>query len=107
MAKQSILSTEWRKYEITATSATGFPYNPTTTATVDFAFRPAGHPPTTSGDWFAGSWETHAGPPVRYVARVLVGPRGVTLDRGEWMVWIRITDGGEVVTRAVDTIQVT
>lgn len=106
MTGQSVLATEWARYAVTV-DASDPAYDPTVAAAVAFSFRQSGHAPTVS-DWTAGSWETFAGPPRRWIARVLVGPGGaVTLDRGEWTVWIRITDGAEVVTRAVDTISIT
>ncbi len=103
MPSQSVLSTEWIRYAV-AVDASNPNYDPTVTATVHFALRQAARPPGV-GDWSPGSWETYPGPPVRHVARILIGPGGLPLARGEWVVWIRVTDGSEVIVRALDTLQ--
>lgn len=65
-------------------------YNPMG-ATVHFAFLPGADDEPVAGDWKLGNWDVT---PIRsYVAQCLVGPGGViALARGQWYVWLRITD---------------
>lgn len=89
--------TRWLAFEVaTDVSPTGFP--------VEFAFAAPGTDPT---GWVPGGWETDPGPPVRWRARVLVGPAGVTNPGpGRWRIWLRITAAPEVVVMAVETLEV-
>jgi hypothetical protein len=77
---------------------------------VEFAFLPPPAEPA-GGDWTAGTWETIPGPPVQYVARCLVGPAtgggGKVLARGDYVIWLRVTDAAEVPVKAVGSITIT
>ena len=108
----------------------GAPVDPTAGA-VHFAFTAGAAPGTTTGTaptgavygqsvygqasygtattvWVPGTWETLTGPPRQYSARVLVGPgQTADLDRGFWIVWVRVTDSPESPVRAVSTLTIT
>jgi hypothetical protein len=102
--RRAALTTRYLRYYVGATKD-GLPYNPTST-TVTFAFMAPGVDPTLS-DFKSGSWEVEAGPPSRYVARVLLGPVGtVILTKGAYAVWIKIADNPEVPTEPIDVLTV-
>lgn len=88
----SALSLERIKVPVTAT-VNGASYNPTVD-TVQMAFKPPKDEPA-AGDWLTASWETIGG---KYHARALVGPGGgvITLTKGRWNVWLKVTDNPEV-----------
>jgi len=68
---------------------------------VQFAFVSPGKTPTT---WFAGSWDTSAG---TYDAKILVGPSGtVTLSKGRYDVYLRITDNPEIPVRLAGNLTI-
>lgn len=100
MTTISALSTEYLRYQVTATVA-GTARNPTSDS-VQFAFTNGGANPVT---YYAGSWETVNG---SYFALCLIGPAAgvITLTPGTWTVWMKITDSPEVPVRNVGTITV-
>ena len=104
MMRRSSLSSPYVRYSVMA-MVNGAPYDPRVDP-VEFAFVPLGKDPV-SGDWLPGSWETVAGPPLTYVARIQIGPLGtVVLAKGSYMTWIRITDSPEVVVNPVGQLDV-
>jgi hypothetical protein len=91
----SKLSLEYVAVPITHFTANGVAANPTSDS-VYLAFKLRGARPA-AGDWIAAAWETDAGPPVQYLAKVLVGPGGaVQLSPGTYTVWAKVTDNPEV-----------
>jgi hypothetical protein len=86
--------------------SSGAQINPTTDA-VHMAFLPGSQAPE-AGDWKSGSWDTDATTtPTTYRAQCLVGPSGtVTLTRGTYAVWVKITDSPEVPMRPVGSLKV-
>ncbi len=75
--------------------------------TVQMAFLAPGSDPA-GGDWVTGSWEsdtTVAGHPVRY-ARVVVGPSGKVLSKGNYVVWVKVADSPEVPVKQAGLLQV-
>jgi hypothetical protein len=95
LASISSLSTEYVKVQVTFTVA-GTDTDPTGD-TVQMAFKAPGTDPA-GGDWVTGSWETDstvASKPIRY-ARALVGPAGKVLAKGNYTVWVKVTDTPEV-----------
>jgi len=100
---QSSLSLAYVQVDVTAKAA-GVIYDPTSDV-VQFAFPVVGTDPV-GGDWQTGSWTTDVGTG-RYLAQCLVGPGGtVTLDRGTYAVWVKITDSPEVPVMQVGAIQI-
>lgn len=102
----SSLSNEYIRVQVSATES-GAVVDPTGTAP-DFAFmddtasaEPGG------GDWNAGNWETDAGPPIIYYARILVGSAGQVVAEGKWDVWIRITSSPEIPVRHIGRLTIT
>jgi hypothetical protein len=101
MATLSALSTEYLRYQVTATVG-GNSYNPTSD-TIQFAFPLTGVTPVT---WYSGTWEAIAG---SFYARILVGPSSgvISLASGSvYDVYIKITDSPEIPVRKVSTITV-
>jgi hypothetical protein len=98
-------SLEYVRVPVYATSS-GAQVNPTGDV-VQMAFLPGSQAPE-SGDWKTASWDTDATTtPTTYRARCLVGPAGtVTLTRGTYTVWVKITDSPEVPVRAVGSLKV-
>lgn len=75
-------------------------------ATVEFNFKQTGGAP--SAAWVAGTWDVT--PNGTYVALVQIGASGVvTLGRGDWYAWLRITDAftSEVIARMCGRVKVT
>jgi hypothetical protein len=104
--RQSALSTEYVRYQVTAT-INGLPYNPTSDV-VSFAFLPVGATPA-GGSWVVGSWESYTqyGQAV-YVARCLIGPSGGhALTKGDYIVWIQIVDSPEEPVRVIGNLTIT
>ena len=102
--RQSALSLQFVGAYVTAL-VNGATYNPTSDA-VAFAFTASGVDPQVS-DWVAGAWETVAGPPTQYKAKCRVGPGGtITLGKGLYDVWVKVTDSPEVPVLSVDTLQI-
>lgn len=103
MASLSALSTEYVRYQVTA-SLSGNPYNPTTDV-VSLAFPAVGVAPVTN-DWHTGSWETIGS---SYFARLLIGPAnsGTVYAAGTYDAWVRITDSPEIPARKVGTLTIT
>lgn len=100
LVNQSVLSTAYIQIPVSV-SAAGAPFDPTLD-TVSWAFTtPTGSPTV----WYTGSWDTDpAGTPL---AQVLVGPSGtVTLARGTYTAWVKITDNPEIPVAAVGTVQI-
>lgn len=87
----SVLSTVYVKARITA-QKNGVYYDPTADL-VEVAFVGPGVTPVPA-DWHVASWET-AGTTVHY-ARLLVGPAGLVLPTGTYVMWIRVTDAPEI-----------
>ncbi|RSM73434.1 hypothetical protein DMH04_41215 [Kibdelosporangium aridum] len=86
----SVLSKEYLLISVTASEDV-------TSDPVAFAFAAPSVDPSvwTSGDW------------VGTQARILVGPGGaVTLTKGTWDVWLKITDSPEIPVRKVDQLVV-
>jgi hypothetical protein len=81
--------------------ADGLPYDPTH-ATPEMAFMSSPLTEPSSGDWKTATWDvTRIG---SYIMQCLVGPGGtVTLPRGGYYVWARITDpvAGEIPVESV------
>lgn len=102
--RRAALTTRFLRYYVGATK-NGAPYDPTGTP-VSFAFMSPGVDPTVS-DFKVGSWEVETGPPSRYVARFLLGPTGTyTLTKGQYAVWIKITDSPEIPQEPIDVLTV-
>ena len=96
------VSTEYVRVEVAAT-ANGAAVDPTAD-TVQFAFLSSYAEPA-SGDWKSGSWDSENG---RYYAQCLVGPSGtVTLAKGPWFVWVKVTASPEAPVRQVGQLQIT
>lgn len=76
--------------------------NPTTDP-VAMAFTRIGAEPVTL-DWHTGSWDT--APDGSYLAQVLVGPGGVTLGRGTYAVWVKITGSPEIPVDQTGTLTI-
>lgn len=103
----SSLTKEYLRIAVEA-EASGLPVDPTGNA-VEFAFmddvvsaEPGG------GDWNVGDWETDAGPPIIYYARILIGPGGgVVLTDGKFDVWIKITSSPELPVRHIGRLTIT
>lgn len=58
-----------------------------------------------AGDWKVAEWETSGGD---VYARLLVGPGGdLTLERGWYGMWLKVTDNPEIPGHRVDTVRVT
>lgn len=75
-------------------------------ATVQFNFKQTPGAPIAS--WVTGTWDVT--PNGTYVAEVEIGASGaVTLARGEWYAWIKITDAftSQVITRMCGRVKVT
>ena len=100
MISLSVLSTEYVRVPIAAT-VNNAPYNPTNDV-VQFAFTTGGDP--VAGDWHAGVWDSGNAP---YVAQCLVGPGGVALTVGTWVIWVKITDNPEIPVRQVGQLAIT
>lgn len=100
---QSGASTAYIQCPVTAWQ-NGAPFDPSS-STVAMAFLTPGITPT-SGDWHTGSWDTDpAGSPI---AQVLVGPAGtLTLSRGVYQAWVKVTDSPEVPVAPVGIVQIT
>lgn len=98
-------SLEYVRVPVYAESS-GAQVNPTAD-TVQMAFL-AGSQAPESGDWKSASWDTDATTtPTTYRAQCLVGPAGtVTLTRGTYTVWVKITDSPEVPVRPVGSLKV-
>lgn len=99
----SVLSTEYIRVPVEATNA-GQPVDPTTGA-VEFAFADFDTDADPSS-WIAGTWETDAGPPAKYYARILVGPSGEVVTVGKYHIWLKITHSPEVPIRRVGVLTV-
>lgn len=97
----SVLSRVYLQVPVTVTAA-GVAYNPTSDV-VAFAFPTPGAAPSA---WTAGSWDTSiSGGPV---AQILVGPGGtVTLAKGRYTVWVKVTDNPEIPVEEVGLLNVT
>lgn len=75
-----------------STTIGGVSFNPTADA-VSFAFI-AGPTEPQSGDWNTGVWVS-GGPP--YIAQILVGPSGgLSLSRGSYIIWCKVTASSQV-----------
>jgi hypothetical protein len=70
--------------------------------TVQLAFPLAGVDPV-GGDWVSGSWEA-GGPP--YIARTLVGTGGKVLAKGNYDIWVKVTDSPEVPAKKAGFLKV-
>lgn len=105
MASISSLSVEYIKVEVTFTVA-GVVTDPTADV-VQLAFKAPGTDPV-GGDWVTGSWEsdvTVASRPIRY-ARCLVGTGGKVLAKGDYMVWVKVTDSPEAPAKIAGLLEV-
>lgn len=102
MRSISSLSTDYDRWAVTA------PSNPTADV-VQFAYLPTGSAPPSSGDWFAGTWESTQLPTGEWVARSLLGPGagGHPLTLGSYDVWIKITATPSVPVWQAGTLIVT
>jgi hypothetical protein len=97
--RQSALSLEYVRYQVTATR-NGTSYDPTA-GTVQFAFTAPGLNPSS---WVTGAWESASG---NYYATCLVGPSGATtLAPGEYQVWMKVSAAPESPVRLVGTITI-
>jgi hypothetical protein len=73
----------------------GKPYDPTADA-VQFAFQPAGSPPS-AGDWVAGAWWPAQQADGGWVAQILIGPAAATsLVPGSYAIWAKVAGNPEV-----------
>ncbi len=99
------ISLEYVRVQLSA-EASGAPVNPTGD-TVQMAFLPGSQAPE-SGDWKSATWDTDTTTtPTTYRAQCLVGPSGtVTLTRGSYTIWVKITDSPEVPVRPVGSLKV-
>jgi hypothetical protein len=96
----SVLSLDYDRWAVTASA------DPTADV-VQFAYLASGSGDPTASDWVAGSWEAAALSTGEWVARILIGPSGsVTLTRGTWDVWIKITDSPTAPVWQAGTITV-
>lgn len=105
MSRYSVLSSPYIKYGTTAL-VNGVAINPTVDA-VSFAFMQQGIDPQPA-DFKVGSWETVAGPPTVYAARIQIGPVSANvLAKGTWMVWIKVVDatGPETIITPVGQVE--
>lgn len=94
-------STEYVKVPIVATSA-GAEVDPTSEP-VELAFVPSGGTPE-EADWKDGTWETEGS---SREARCLVGPAGVvSLDPGDYSIWVRVTADFETPVLLVGAVTV-
>ena len=94
----SSLTKEYVKTKVTAKEA-GVEVDPTGDV-VEFAFTARDADPTT---WTAGAWETIDDDD--YWARVVIGPGGdITLPKGEYDAWVRITEVLEIPARRFDVL---
>jgi hypothetical protein len=99
---QSALSRDYVQVSTEAFSA-GLPIDPTTDV-VEMAFTTVGDDPV-AGDWKTGSWDTAPGG--TFLAQCLVGPSGtVTLTRGIYAAWVRVTDNPERPVAQVGQLQI-
>lgn len=75
--------------------------------TVQMAFMPGSQTPE-AGDWKSATWDSDTSTtPATYRAQCLIGPSGtVTLNRGTYTVWVKITDSPEVPVRPVGSLKV-
>lgn len=97
----SSLSTDYDRWAITASASP-------TADVVQFAYLPTGSGNPGVSDWFAGSWEASQLSTGEWVARALIGPTGTkTLTRGEYDVWIKITDSPTAPVWQPGTLTVT
>ncbi len=106
MYAQSVLSLKYVRVPVRVRKS-GVAVDPTADV-VAMAFMAGGAEPA-SGDWKAATWETDpTTTPPTYYARCLVGPGGtVTLAKGVWMVWMKITDAPEIPADPVAPITIT
>jgi hypothetical protein len=104
MTSQSALSRQYVPFYVLPSAVVPL-VNPTGD-TVQFAFTLNGADPVT---WYTGSWaSTTALINGAYIALCLVGPGGaVTLNRGTWSCWIKITDDPEVPVIAAGQLAIT
>lgn len=58
----------------------------------------------THEDWHEGHWETAPGP--LYYAACLVGPDAVSLKRGNYKVWVKVSADEETPVISAGTLQV-
>jgi hypothetical protein len=104
VSSQSVLSLQYIQVQVLAT-VLGAPIDPTSDV-VQFAFTLNGANP---GTWSTGSWASDA--PLAngaYIAQCLVGPGGtVTLTRGTWTTWIKVTDDPEIPVITAGELQIT
>jgi len=104
MSRHSVQSSPYIRYTVRAliNGAPGIPVSDV----VKFAFLAQGAVPQVS-DWKVGSWETVAGPPISYVAKVQIGPLGlITLGIGTYIVWIQIVDAPETIIEPIGEVDI-
>lgn len=92
---QPAVSTQPVQVQVLATAG-GSAYDPTAD-TVQMAFVAQSFPPASpqSSDWHTASWETDGtGASATYWASCLVGPEngGISLARGTYVCWVKVTD---------------
>ena len=96
MPSMSRLSTEYVQVQVTFT-VDGASVSPTGD-TVQMAFMQGGAIPATS-DWHTASWHTTG---ASYFAQCLVGPAngGISLNPGNYSIWLKVTDSPEIPVRS-------
>lgn len=95
----SSLSNEYIRVRVEATES-GAVVDPTSLP-VSFAFEIDSTEPTS---FTVGAWETDPGPPIKYLALILVGSDGVALTDGTYFVWVKIVDSPEIPVRRVGNL---
>lgn len=95
----SSLSTEYVKVPVKVKEE-GVEIDPTA-YDVEMAFVEDGEPEP--ADWEDAGWET-AG--TKYLARCLVGPAGVILPDGTYVIWVRVTSTPEIPVKRAGTLVV-
>ena len=95
----SSLSNEYIRVQVEATES-GAVVDPTAFA-VSFAFETDETEPTSFN---LGNWETDPGPPIKYLARILVGSAGVVLTDDTYFVWLKIAGSPEIPVRRVGNL---
>lgn len=102
MAEISSLSSQYVMAAVSFTDpVTGALLSPSADP-VQFAFTTVLADPL-GGDWVTASWRS-GGPP--YVAQCMVGPAGHVLGKGDYRVWVKITDSPEIPALRVGFLRV-
>ena len=102
MPSLSRLSTEYVQVQVTFT-VDGVSANPTGDA-VQMAFMQGGAIPANT-DWHSATWHTSGS---TYFAQCLVGPAngGISLNPGNYNVWLKVTDSPEIPVWSPDRLAI-